>query len=149
MARRTTVLVGAAALALLLLGAVPASGATTGAVTVTVEGRVQTSESGAGLTVARFSGVQRLAGLVESAAEGDGVLVAFESGDPREPFVVGMLWTSAESPPETIACGRVACALDGPVVGLGRVELAEFEPVTGARVSVRIVVRRASCERCP
>jgi uncharacterized protein involved in type VI secretion and phage assembly len=33
---------------------------------------------------------------------GDEVLVAFEAGDPRRPYVVGALWSSAASPPETM-----------------------------------------------
>jgi uncharacterized protein involved in type VI secretion and phage assembly len=31
----------------------------------------------------------------------DEVLVAFEGGDPRRPFVLGMLWNGADSPPES------------------------------------------------
>jgi uncharacterized protein involved in type VI secretion and phage assembly len=33
---------------------------------------------------------------------GDEVLVAFEAGDPRRPYVVGALWSSTAPPPETM-----------------------------------------------
>lgn len=32
----------------------------------------------------------------------DEVLVAFEGGDPRRPFVVGMLWNGTDTPPESM-----------------------------------------------
>jgi len=34
--------------------------------------------------------------------ENDEVLVAFEAGDPRRPYVVGMLWNGADAPPESM-----------------------------------------------
>ena len=33
---------------------------------------------------------------------GDEVLVAFEGGDPRTPFVLGALWNGTDTPPETM-----------------------------------------------
>jgi uncharacterized protein involved in type VI secretion and phage assembly len=52
----------------------------------------------------------RLATLMAGAARGtwfvpevdDEVLVAFESGDPNCPYVVGALWNGQDSPPETM-----------------------------------------------
>jgi uncharacterized protein involved in type VI secretion and phage assembly len=32
----------------------------------------------------------------------DEVLVGFEAGDPRRPYVVGMLWNGSDAPPETM-----------------------------------------------
>jgi len=34
--------------------------------------------------------------------EGDEVLIAFEGGDPRRPFVLGGLWNGKDGPPETM-----------------------------------------------
>lgn len=33
---------------------------------------------------------------------GDEVLVAFECGDPRRPYVLGMMWNGQDAPPETM-----------------------------------------------
>src|SRR3989442_12732253 len=35
--------------------------------------------------------------------ENDEVLIGFEAGDPRRPYVLGMLWNGVDSPPETLA----------------------------------------------
>ena len=38
---------------------------------------------------------------------GDEVLVAFEAGDPRQPYVLGSLWSQAARPPETDPARKV------------------------------------------
>jgi hypothetical protein len=148
-ARRTVLLATALALVALVLTDRAAHGAAAGPLVVTIEGSLGEPTRAGDLVVAPAVGVQRFSGLLEGAAEGDGVLVAFEPGDVRRPLVIGMLWSSHESPPESIACTGLVCSLQGPVAGVGRLELAEVDPVPGGRVSLRIVVRRAVCERCP
>lgn len=37
---------------------------------------------------------------------GDEVLVVFERGDVRAPYVIGALWSSEDTPPETITAGK-------------------------------------------
>ncbi|MCB0244724.1 MAG: type IV secretion protein Rhs, partial [Anaerolineae bacterium] len=57
-----------------------------------------------------FSVWARLATLMAGANRGtwfipdvdDEVLVAFEGGDPRRPYVVGALWNGQDTPPETM-----------------------------------------------
>jgi phage baseplate assembly protein V len=65
---------------------------------------------------------------------GDAVLVAFEGGDPRSPFVLGALWTKAAAPPETMdAAGdnprRVIATRGGARIAIddatNRVELSD------------------------
>jgi uncharacterized protein involved in type VI secretion and phage assembly len=53
----------------------------------------------------------------------DEVLLAFESGDPRRPYIVGALWNGSDSPPETMdKSGRnnlkVLCSRNGVKVTL-------------------------------
>ncbi len=40
--------------------------------------------------------------LLEAPPANDEVLVAFEFGDPRRPYVVGALWNGVDSPPESM-----------------------------------------------
>jgi uncharacterized protein involved in type VI secretion and phage assembly len=47
-----------------------------------------------------MAGNNRGAWLVPDA--GDEVLVAFEAGDPRRPYVLGALWNGKDAPPETM-----------------------------------------------
>ncbi|KAA3661185.1 MAG: type IV secretion protein Rhs [Chloroflexi bacterium] len=35
----------------------------------------------------------------------DEVLIVFEAGDPRRPYVVGMLWNGQDAPPESVGSG--------------------------------------------
>jgi hypothetical protein len=146
--RRTAVLAALLAVAAVVLSVPSGSAATTGPLEVTIAGTLgEPGDTGRPASVA-FTGTARLAGLVEDAIEGDGVLVAIESGDVNEPVVLGSLWSSHESPPETIACAGRICVLRGPVGGIGRLDAAEVELRPGGRVLLHVVVPRATCERC-
>jgi uncharacterized protein involved in type VI secretion and phage assembly len=53
----------------------------------------------------------------------DEVVVAFEGGDPRRPFVLGGLWNGSDSPPESMDGGgnnykKVICSRNGVKVTL-------------------------------
>jgi uncharacterized protein involved in type VI secretion and phage assembly len=51
----------------------------------------------------------------------DEVLVAFEHGDPRRPYVLGGLWNGQDSPPQSMASGnnlKVICSRNGVKVTL-------------------------------
>jgi uncharacterized protein involved in type VI secretion and phage assembly len=55
--------------------------------------------------------------------DGDEVLIGFEGGDPRRPYVLGALWNGSDSPPETMdGAGRndkkVLCSRNGVKVTL-------------------------------
>jgi uncharacterized protein involved in type VI secretion and phage assembly len=62
---------------------------------------------------ARYEAWARLATLMGGRERGtwfvpdpdDEVLVAFEAGDPRRPYVVGALWNGADSPPQRMDAG--------------------------------------------
>jgi phage baseplate assembly protein V len=60
---------------------------------------------------------------------GDEVLVAFESGDPRRPIVVGALWSGAQRPPESNPERTVLRTKHGTTIvfddGAGAVEIAD------------------------
>ena len=61
----------------------------------------------------------RLATLMAGADRGtwfvpevdDEVLVAFESGDPARPYVIGALWNGKDAPPEQMASGNAIRAI--------------------------------------
>lgn len=80
---------------------------------------------------ARYEGWARLATLFGGADRGswfvpdvdDEVLVAFEHGDPRRPYVLGSLWNGQDAPPETMDGGgnnykKVLCSRNGVKVTL-------------------------------
>jgi phage baseplate assembly protein V len=60
---------------------------------------------------------------------GDEVLVAFESGDPRRPIVVGALWNATQRPPESNPERTVLRTKHGTTIvfddGAGAVEVAD------------------------
>ena len=146
--RRTHVVAAVLALAAAVVTVPSAGAATTGPLVVTIAGTIgESGDTGLGVSMP-FSGSARFAGLIEETIDGDGVVIAFEPGDVREPIVIGSLWSSRESPPETIACAGRACVLRGSIAGSGRLDAAEVEPRPGGRVLLRIAVRRATCERC-
>lgn len=74
----------------------------------------------------------------------DEVLVAFEGGDPRRPFVVGGLWNGRDTPPETMdGAGdndrKVLCSRSGVKITLddaGGAERLVLETPGGQRITL-------------
>lgn len=60
---------------------------------------------------------------------GDEVLVAFENGDPRQPFVLGSLWSSSNGPPESNPERNVLRTRNGATIafdaGASKVEIED------------------------
>ena len=52
-------------------------------------------------------------GLQLMPEEGDEVLVAFDHGDPRRPYVIGYLWNGQDKPPVTEPARRVLQTVSG------------------------------------
>jgi uncharacterized protein involved in type VI secretion and phage assembly len=75
----------------------------------------------------------------------DEVLVAFEAGDPRRPYVVGGLWNGSDTPPETMdGAGnnfkKVICSRNGVRLTLDDTDGTEqliLETPGGQRVTLR------------
>jgi hypothetical protein len=141
------VLLALVAVPALAIAADSAGAATTGRLAVRIDATTGEAVTSGTLTRIPFTGTQTLSGLAEGSADGDGVLIAFESGDPDRPLVIGGLWSSREEPPTRIACVRERCALSGGMVGVGRVESAEVDLRTG-RLALELVFPRAVCLRC-
>jgi phage baseplate assembly protein gpV len=64
-------------------------------------------------------------------AKGAEVVVAYEGGDPREPYVIGSLWSEAGEPPTTARAG--VRDVDGNAISLER---AGVQIVTPAKLSL-------------
>lgn len=74
------------------------------------------------------------------------VLVAFEHGDLREPYVIGALWDGLKIPPLDVQLAQLNTiwkgAMAGPVIqltgapGLQQVVISDTSPVAGASISV-------------
>lgn len=58
---------------------------------------------------------------------GDEVLVAFEGGDPRSPYVLGALWGGSSSPPERIEIADATGASSIVIDSAGRTIVIEAE----------------------
>ena len=66
-----------------------------------------------------FAGKDRGSWFIPDA--GDEVLVAFEHGDPRRPYVLGGLWNGKDQPPQSMSSGnalKVICSRNGVKVTL-------------------------------
>lgn len=66
-----------------------------------------------------FAGKDRGSWFIPDA--GDEVLVAFEHGDPRRPYVLGGLWNGKDQPPQSMSGGnalKVICSRNGVKVTL-------------------------------
>jgi uncharacterized protein involved in type VI secretion and phage assembly len=107
-------------------------------VRIALAGRFEREESGWARVATPMAGDKR--GVYFLPEVGDEVLVAFEGGDPRRPYVVGALWKGNDRPPESNEDGgnnrRTIRSRSGHVVRLDDTPGAErIEIVDSAGVS--------------
>jgi hypothetical protein len=153
------------ACALLALQAVPAQAATSGSLSVHVEGSIGAPVlDQMPLTIWPFTAAVTLRGLVDASGEVDSTLVFFQTGDPNRPYVIGALWSDevevgGRSQSVSFACavteiGRGGeplggpCTVVGAIVGRGTFQVSRLELRAGGALAWNLTIPRAFCPLC-
>jgi hypothetical protein len=154
-----------ASAALAVQGA-PANAATSGPLSVQLEGSLGAPVlEQPPLTIWPFSAVETMRGLVESTGDTDGTLVIFVTGDPDRPYVIGSVWDGevdigGRAATVTFTCAVTdigllgeplggPCAVTGAVRGSGTFQVSRLELRGDGSIAWELTFPSVFCHACP